>query len=74
MDASDKIRKLQNIYAYKGYAAAQHAIQPNTNFSTICGFDNSIHRYTDYLQKVQVYEGLKTCSTCVAQVNGSGCQ
>lgn len=73
MDASDKIRKLQNIYAYKGFAVAQATIQPTTNFSTICGFDNAIHKYTDYLQKIQVYEGLKTCSTCVAQVNGSGC-
>lgn len=69
MDASDKIRKLQNMAAYKGFAVAQATIQPTTNFSTICGFDTAIHRYTDYLQKVQVYEGLKQYSTCVATNN-----
>jgi hypothetical protein len=69
MDASDKIRKMQNLAAYKGFAVDQRTIQPTTNFSTICGFDNAIHKYTDYLQKVQVYEGLKLYSTCVATNN-----
>lgn len=69
MDASDKIRKLQNMAAYNGFAVAQHTIQPTTNFSTLCGFDTAIHKYTDYLQKVQVYEGLKLYSTCTGQNN-----
>lgn len=66
MDASDKIRKLQNFAVYNGFAVAQATIQPTTNFSTLCGFDTAIHKYTDYAQKVQVYEGLKLYSTCVS--------
>jgi len=65
LDASDRIRRMQEITIFNGYAIAQQTIQPAVNLATASGFYSSstIHTYTDYTNKAQIEQGRKYYST-----------
>jgi hypothetical protein len=66
LDASDRIRKIQEIALFQGYAVQQNTLQPDVNVSTCATFYGStiIHKYTDYQYKAQIEGGRKYFSTC----------
>ena len=66
LDASDRIRKIQEITLFQGYAIKQQTLQPGVNVSTCSGFYNSTTKrvYTDYAYKASIQTGLTYFSTC----------
>jgi hypothetical protein len=65
LDASDRIRKIQEIAVFQGYTVEKQSSQPGVNVSSCTGFYKStIHKYTDYAAKYQVTDGLQYFSTC----------
>jgi hypothetical protein len=65
MDASDKIRKIQEITVFQGYANVNRIIQPGVNVSSCATFYTStIHTYPTYAYKAQIEEGRIYFSTC----------
>jgi len=68
LDASDKIRRIQEIALFQGYAIANKTIQPTANVSTCTGFYNqsTLHKFVDYNYKYSIQEGLPLFSTCQA--------
>ena len=66
LDASDKIRKVQEIAIVQGYAIAKQTSQPGVNVSTCSGFysNTTIHKFADYAYRQQVEDGLQYFSTC----------
>jgi hypothetical protein len=66
MDASDKIRKVQEIALVQGYIIEKQTSQPGVNVSTCTGFYSyaTIHTFSDYSIRQQVEDGLQYYSTC----------
>ena len=66
MDASDKIRKIQEITMVTGYVIAKQTSQPGVNVSTCSGFysASTIRTFSDYASRQQVEDGLQYYSTC----------
>jgi len=66
LDASDRLRKIQEIALFQGYTIKQQTLQPGVNVSTCSGFYNTTtkHVYTDYAYKASIEEGLSYFSTC----------
>ena len=66
LDASDKIRRIQEIAIFQGYAIAKQTSQPGVNVSTCNTFysQSTIRKYDDFTYKYQIQEGLPYFSTC----------
>jgi hypothetical protein len=66
LDASDRIRKIQEIAVFQGYVVEKQTSQPNVNVSSCTGFygKSNIHKFTDYAYRQQVEEGQVYFSTC----------
>ena len=68
MDASDRIRKIQQLTIFNGYVIGKAILQPTVNISTCAGFYGSttIHSYDSYTTKTDIEQGLKYYSPCNA--------
>jgi len=66
LDASDRIRRIQEITIFQGYAKAKQTTQPGVNVSTCTGFYgiSTINNFPSYEYKYSVQEGLGYFSTC----------
>ena len=65
VDASDRIRKTQEIAIFKGYAIQKQTTQPGVNVSSCIGFQTStIHKFDTYAYANQVEQGRVYFSTC----------
>ena len=71
LDASDKIRRVQEIALFQGYAIGKQTTQPGVNVSTCDTFysQSTIRKYDDYTYKYQIKEGLPYFSTCQGNFN-----
>ena len=65
LDASDRIRKIQEIALFTGYVLQKQVSQPGVNVSTCSAFYNTsnIHKYTDYAYKNSIEDGINYFST-----------
>lgn len=61
LDASDKIRTIQQLTLFNSYISQKAILQPNVNVSTCAGFYGSttIHKYDSYATKTNIEQGLK---------------
>jgi len=59
LDASDKIRAVQQLAIFSGYVAKQAILYPRVNVSTCSGFYGSttIHTYNSYATKIDIEQG-----------------
>jgi hypothetical protein len=66
LDASDKIRKIQEIAQVQGFIQQKIVTQPGVNVSTCSGFysASTIRTFRDYALRQQVEDGLQYYSTC----------
>ena len=66
LDASDKIRRIQQTALFQGYAIGKQTSQPGVNVSTCDTFysQSTIRKYDDFTYKYQIKEGLPYFSTC----------
>jgi hypothetical protein len=66
LDASDKIRKIQEIKVTQGYAIGKQTTQPGVNVSTCAGFYaySTIRNFTEYSLRQKTEDGLQYFSTC----------
>lgn len=65
LDASDKIRKIQEIAIFTGYAIEQRTLQPGVNVSSCTGFYTStLLKFPSYDQMYKIEEGRVYFSTC----------
>jgi len=66
LDASDKIRKIQEIKVTQGYIIAKQTTQPGVNVSTCTGFYaySTIRNFTDYSLRQQTEDGIQYFSRC----------
>ena len=66
LDASDRIRKIQDIAIFKGYVIMKQTTQPGVNVSTCAGFHSAstINNFKSYNTMYNVEQGLKYFSTC----------
>jgi hypothetical protein len=66
MDASDRLRRLQDLKLFQGWAIQQQTLQPGVNVSTCSGFTSSstIHKFVTYDYASKVTAGLVYFSTC----------
>jgi hypothetical protein len=65
LDASDRIRRIQEIAIFQGYVVMKQGSQPGVNVSTCATFHTStINNYKSYERKYAVQEGLGYFSTC----------
>jgi hypothetical protein len=71
LDASDKIRRIQQTALFEGYAIGKQTSQPGVNVSTCTTFysQSTIRKYNDYTYKNQIQEGLIYFSTCQGNFN-----
>ena len=66
LDASDRIRKIQEIAVFNGYVAMKQISQPGVNVSTCSGFHSAstVNKFKSYDTMYKVEEGLGYFSTC----------
>ena len=66
LDASDKIRSIQQLTIFSGYVATQASLNPKLNVSTCTGFYGSttIHKYDSYAKKIDIEQGRIYFSDC----------
>jgi hypothetical protein len=66
LDQSDRIRKLQEIKIFQGWAVQQQVQQPNQDVSSCQGFVSSttLHKFNTYEYANQVVQGRPYFSTC----------
>lgn len=65
LDASDRIRRIQEIAIFQGYAIAKQTTQPGVNVSTCVTFHTStINNFITYETKYAIQEGRGYFSTC----------
>ena len=65
LDASDRLRRLQETTIFQGYAIAKQTTQPGVNVSSCATFYSStIQNYEDFQIRTQVLEGRIYFSTC----------
>ena len=65
LDQSDRIRKLQEITVFQGWAIQQQKLQPNQDVSSCQGFVSStVHTFNTYEYAQQVIQGRPYFSTC----------
>jgi len=66
LDASDRIRRIQEIKVFQGFAIDKQTTQPGVNVSSCAGFysTNTLHKFGDYSYRQQVTEGRVYFSTC----------
>ena len=66
LDASDRIRKIQEIAIFQGYVVMKQSSQPGVNVSTCAGFNSTstINNFLSYENMYKVEEGLGYFSTC----------
>jgi len=69
LDASDRIRKIQQLSIFNGYVITKATQQPTVNVSTCTGFYGSttIRSYDSYTTKTDIEQGLKHYSTCTTR-------
>ncbi len=67
MDASDRVRRMQETVLFTGYAIQKQRTQPGVNVSSCSGFQNStIQNFQTYEYATQIAEGRVYFSTCQA--------
>lgn len=67
LDASDRIRKLQEITLFTGYAIQQQTQQPGVNVSSCTTFyQSTIKQFETYEYKQKIEQGRVYFSTCQA--------
>jgi hypothetical protein len=65
VDASDRIRKLQEIALFQGYAIQKQMTQPGVNVSSCIGFQMStLHKFETFNYANQIEQGRVYFSTC----------
>lgn len=66
LDASDRIRKIQEIAIFQGFAIAKQTSQPGVNVSSCAGYNgvSTIQKYASYELRTQTQEGRIYFSTC----------
>ena len=65
LDASDRIRRIQEIAIFQGYAIGKQVTQPGVNVSTCTGYYTSTtHKFQTYELNYQTQEGRVYFSTC----------
>jgi hypothetical protein len=64
LDASDRIRRIQEITIFHGYAVMKQKTDPGANVSTCIGFHSTVNNYTSYASKYAIQEGRGYFSTC----------
>jgi hypothetical protein len=65
LDASDRIRRIQEIAVFQGYAIAKQRSQPGVNVSSCATFHTStINNFITYETKYAIQEGRVYFSTC----------
>lgn len=65
MDASDRVRRMQETVLFTGYAIQKQTTQPGVNVSSCSGFQNStIQNFQTYEYATQIVEGRALFSTC----------
>lgn len=65
LDASDRIRKIQEIAIFTRYVYDKQASQPGVNVSSCTGFAlSTTHKYSSYELKNKIEEGRVYFSTC----------
>ena len=66
LDASDRIRKIQEIAIFQGFAIAKQTSQPGVDVSSCVGYHgiSTIQTYPSYELRTQTQEGLVYFSTC----------
>jgi len=66
LDASDRIRKIQEIALVQGFIQQKAVTQPGVNVSTCTGFygTSTIRTFPDYALRQQIENGLQYYSTC----------
>ena len=66
MDASDRLRRLQDLKLFQGYTIQQQTLQPGLNVSTCSGFTSpsTIRNFVTYNYANKVTAGLAYFSTC----------
>ena len=71
LDASDRIKKIQDIALFKGYVTMKQGSQPGVNVSTCTGFHgaSTINNFSSYYTMYNVEQGLKYFSTCQGSQN-----
>ena len=69
LDASDRIRKIQQLALFNGFVRTEASLRPNINVSTCSGFyaSTAIHSYDSYTTKIDLEQGLKYYSTCTTR-------
>lgn len=67
MDASDRVRRMQETVLFTGYAIQKQTTQPGVNVSSCSGFQNStIQNFQTYEYATQIVQGRAYFSTCQA--------
>ncbi len=65
LDASDRIRRIQEIAIFQGYAIGKQTTQPGVNVSSCTGFyTSSINKFASYELNYQTQQGRVYFSTC----------
>ena len=66
LDESDRIRKMQEIKTFQGWAAQQNTIQPTVNISSCVVFNSSqtLKNFNTYQYTQLVEAGRPLFSTC----------
>lgn len=65
VDASDRIRKTQEIAIFQGYVLQKQISQPGVNVSSCIGFQTStIHKFETFNYANQIEQGRIYFSTC----------
>jgi hypothetical protein len=66
LDQSDRIRRLQEIKTFQGWAVQQNTIQPNVNISSCVVYNSSetIKQFNTYQYGQLVEAGRPLFSTC----------
>jgi hypothetical protein len=65
LDASDRIRRIQQTTLFQGYAIQKQTTQPGVNVSSCIGFQTStLHQFKTYDYGYKIEEGRVYFSTC----------
>jgi hypothetical protein len=69
LDASDRIRTIQQLALFNGYVTRQTTLNPRLNVSTCAGYYGSttVHTYNSYETKTYLEQGLQYYSSCITR-------
>jgi hypothetical protein len=65
LDASDRIRRIQQTTLFQGYAIQKQTTQPGVNVSSCTGFQfSTLHQFQTFDYGYKIEEGRVYFSTC----------